>query len=560
MSTGLTLSESSSSAAAAAFTNKDNADDLYAAVDMGTNSFKLLIVRADPSTGRFLPIDRHKEPVLLGLDATTTAATVISPSSVDRAIAALSKFQQIMHCLHIPSSHSRFVATSAVREASNQSEFLFKLHQNLNLHVDVLSGQEEAGLIYFGVLQFIPVVNDTVLTIDIGGGSTEIIIGKNGKTLHAISLKLGHVTLTQQFIEITKMREHVRSVIDHSGLVDKVKEYKIDKVLGSSGTIKAIEEAVYKGYAKKNAGEIKEIDKRDWRFNKEELIELVEGLGVKGKKRREGFFKKRAEFILAGAVLLEEIFEGLGIEEMEVSEFALGEGVIAEMLRKVCKRSSDWEVDVRWRSVVRLVTRLNSKKRMKASVMCAAITKDIFEGIKKWNEVDNQLVVCFEDKDLEYLEAACLLHNIGLYAGKKGYHKQSYQVIINGNHLQGYSDKEVKLIGLLVKHHRKKIPKSDVDLLEGFEEEVKLKFRMLCAILRLSAIVLQFQSVGIQTFKFSCSDEGFRLVLGEARNQPQSSCTLHPLAGDLKEEIDKEVENFRMVFAKQLSVMIPCST
>nr|XP_027107903.1 uncharacterized protein LOC113727766 isoform X4 [Coffea arabica] len=357
MSTGLTLSESSSSAAAAAFTNKDNADDLYAAVDMGTNSFKLLIVRADPSTGRFLPIDRHKEPVLLGLDATTTAATVISPSSVDRAIAALSKFQQIMHCLHIPSSHSRFVATSAVREASNQSEFLFKLHQNLNLHVDVLSGQEEAGLIYFGVLQFIPVVNDTVLTIDIGGGSTEIII-----------------------------------------------------------------------------------------------------------------------------------------------------------------------------------------------------------GIKKWNEVDNQLVVCFEDKDLEYLEAACLLHNIGLYAGKKGYHKQSYQVIINGNHLQGYSDKEVKLIGLLVKHHRKKIPKSDVDLLEGFEEEVKLKFRMLCAILRLSAIVLQFQSVGIQTFKFSCSDEGFRLVLGEARNQPQSSCTLHPLAGDLKEEIDKEVENFRMVFAKQLSVMIPCST
>lgn len=241
--------------------------------------------------------------------------------------------------------------------------------------MDVLSGLEEAGLIYLGVLQFLPVVNDTVLTIDIGGGSTEIIVGKNGKTLHAISLKLGHVTLTQQFIEITKMREHIRSVIDHSGLVDKVKDYKIDKVLGSSGTIKAIEEAVYNGYAKKNAGEIKEIDKRDWRFNKEELIELVEGLGVKGKKRREGFFKKRAEFILAGVVLLEEIFEGLGIEEMEVSEFALGEGVVAEMLGKVCKRSSDGEVDMRWGSVVRLVTRLNSKKRMKASVMCAGIAK-----------------------------------------------------------------------------------------------------------------------------------------------------------------------------------------
>lgn len=164
-------------------------------------------------------------------------------------------------------------------------------------------------------------------------------------------------------------------MVKSSGLVDKVKEYKIDRVIGSSGTIKAIETAVYKGYAKKNSGFIKENDKRDWRFNKEELIELVESLEMKGKKRREEFFGKRAEFILAGAVLLEEIFDGLGIEEMEVSEYALSEGVVAEMLGNIYERSYDSNVDARWGSVVRLATRFNSKKRMKAAAMCAGVAK-----------------------------------------------------------------------------------------------------------------------------------------------------------------------------------------
>ncbi|KAL3538247.1 hypothetical protein ACH5RR_001613 [Cinchona calisaya] len=539
--------------------NNVNANDLFSTVDMGTNSFKLLIVRADKSTSRFLPIDRHKEPVLLGLDATSTAAAVISPSSIDRATAALAKFQEILHFHRIPISQSRFVATSAVREASNQAAFLSKLHQHLDLHVDVLSGHDEARLIYLGILQFLPVIDDTVLAVDIGGGSTEIIVGKNGKILHAISLKLGHVTLTQQFVEIAKMRDHIRNVIQISGLVNKVKEYKIHRVIGSSGTIKAIEKAIYEGYVKKNVRVIKENDKRDWRFNKEELMELVESLGGKGRKRKEAFFKKRSEFILAGTVLLEEIFEGIGIEEMEVSEYALSEGVIAEMLGNVNERPHGVIVDVRWGSVVRLAMRLNSKKRMKTAAMCAGIAKEIFDGIRKWNEDDNQLVDGLEDKDLEYLEAACLLHNVGLCAGKKGYHKQSYRIVINSNHLQGYNEEEVKLIGLLVKHHRKKIPRFDNTSLEGLEE-VKHKFQMLCAILRLSVAVLQFHSVDIPTFEFSHSHEGFRLVIGEERCQSLLPYTLRPLAGDVNEELDKEVENFRMVFEKKLSLMVPCST
>lgn len=345
--------------------------NLFAAVDMGTNSFKLLIVRADLSSGRFFTLDHLKEPVLLGLDT----ASVISPSSLERSVAALRKFQQILHFYDIPWSNCRFVATSAVREASNQSEFVQVFHQTIDLHIDVLSGLDEARLIYQGVLQFYPVLNHTVLTIDIGGGSTEFVVGINGKVLHSISLKLGHVILTETFLETRKMRLHIRNVLESSDLVNKIKEYKIDKVIGSSGTIKAIEKAVSGGYML-NLGENDGVmNNRDWKFSKEELSDLVEWLEVERKEKREALFQKKAKFIVAGAILLDEIFKGLGIVEMEVSGYALGEGVISEMLGQVSKVSYNVNTSARWMSVIRMTTRFNNKKRIKTAAICAGIAK-----------------------------------------------------------------------------------------------------------------------------------------------------------------------------------------
>ncbi|CAI9103495.1 OLC1v1001986C1 [Oldenlandia corymbosa var. corymbosa] len=531
----------------------DEATDLFAAVDMGTNSFKLLIFRADPSTGRFLPINVFKEPVLLGIDTTTTsAAAVITPASTDRAIAALIKFQEILQSNRIPASQCRVVATSAVREASNQSQFLSFVNQKVDLQIKVLSGQEEARLIYLGVLQLLPVIEDTVLNVDIGGGSTEFIIGHNGNILYSISLKLGHVTLTQQFSDTRQMREHIRTVFKSSGLVDKIKDYRINKVTGSSGTIKSIEEAVYKGYAKKRVENARRDSYSDWKFSKEELMELVDSFEMEGKENRKSFFRKRAEFIVAGAVLLEEAFESLGIMEMEVSEYALAEGVVAEMLGI----DESLKVDMRWGSVVRLATRLCSKKKMKTAAFCARISKEIFDGIRKLNvTANNELLKNMEDRDIEYLEAACLLHKIGLIAGNKGYHKQSYQLITKGNHLQGYNDDEIMFIGLLVKHHRKGFPKADDTSMQGFTEEVKHKFTMLCAILRLSAVIEQLQSLDCPRYTLSHSPEGFRLVL-EVRNRPSPHGSLQLQAEMVKEELDKEVANFSEVFGEKLSVVV----
>ncbi|MCD7446483.1 hypothetical protein HAX54_007797 [Datura stramonium] len=543
-------------------------ENLFAAVDIGTNSFKLLIVRADPSTGRFLTVDRFKERVLLGLDTspTTTSAT-ISTASLLRATTALRKFQNLLQSHRVPSSHSRLVATSAVREASNQSQFLQTIDETLGLKVDVLSGLDEARLIYQGVLQFHPVHDRTVLTIDIGGGSTEFVIGKEGKILFSISLALGHVTLTRKFPVLTEMREHIKVVICASGLNKKVKHYDIDKVIGSSGTIKNIEKAIFRGYASDMEGNvgISEESRRDWSFTTEELKGLVERLSeeerrVGGKVRRQGFFKKRSEFIVAGAVLLEEIFEELKIEEMEVSGYALGEGVIAEKLGEVFD-NYDPRANARWRSVVRLATRFNNKQHMKSAALCFSVAKEMLDGLRKRYESGNGsdgFVVSLEDKDLEYLEAACLLQKIGLYVGKKGYHKQSYHIIMNGDHLYGYNNKEVKLIALLVRHHRKKLPECDHVKLEELTKEMRGKFRILCAILRVSAAVEKLQLVNIDNVEFSHTCEGYKLVL-EAGNLPSPGNML-PSVKDFEAELAKDLEDFRMVFQERLSIAVTSST
>ncbi|XP_021898730.1 uncharacterized protein LOC110815309 isoform X2 [Carica papaya] len=537
---------------------------LFASVDMGTNSFKMIIVRADHS-GRFFVIDKLKDSVVLSRESSCS----ISAQSQLRALQSLRKFKRLILSHNVPPRQTRCVATAAVREAENRREFVESVFEDVGFHVDVLSGEDEARLIYLGVLQFLPIYENRVLTVDIGGGSTEFVIGQYGKVKFAVSLLLGHVILTQKFVkngdEMLRMREHIRMVLEESGLVEKVRELGgFDVAVGSSGTIRAIEKAVFHGFAREIASD-NEVPvgecKRDWRFNRGELRSVAERLcgggggggGGEGEIiRRNGFFKRRSEFIVAGAVLLEEIFEVLDIEEMVVSGYALGEGVIAETLANVFD-GNELNANARWQSVVRLATRFNSKKRMKAAAQCARIAREIFEGIRKSNELANNQVkfrVSLDAKDLECLEAACLLHNIGAFTGQKGYHKQSYHIIMNGDHLNEYSGEELKIIALLARHHRKKFPKFDHPSMNDFPNEVKLKFRFLCVIIRMSFILQQSKCVNFQEMKFSQSCQGFKLVFKELEDQFLLPGSKQPVVEIIETELMQELEHFKKSCAR----------
>ncbi|GAB4835759.1 hypothetical protein Ancab_000668 [Ancistrocladus abbreviatus] len=537
--------------------------NLFAAIDMGTNSFKLTIVQFNPSTG-FLIIDRQKHPVVLGRDTSSSPSTPSSISSASQSLAieTLAKFQ--IAILSHKITQTSVVATSAVREASNRDAFVQEIGRKLSFQVNVLSGVEEARLIYLGVLQFLPVYDRRVLTVDIGGGSTEFVIGERGAVRYAVSLNLGHVTLTQRFGygDLMAMRQCIRRHIEESGLVEVVRNLGYEVVIGSSGTIRAVEKAICLNYGGEETGSVMVGEmRRDWGFSREELKGFVERLcrGGEGERvRRDEFFGSRSEFIVAGVVLLDEIFELLGISEMQVSGYALGEGVVADMISEGCC-GYHLNANVRWRSVVRLATRCNGDSRMKCATQCAAISKEIFDGLRKAVEAADDAITigtCLDQKDLEYLKAACLLHNIGLFLGKKGYHKQSYNILMNADHLDGYTVEETKLIALLTRHHRKKFPRLDHDSLHGVSEEVKQKFRILCSILRMSVIIQQNWPLNTREIEISCTSDGLKLVLKEIKDQPALSSSDKHIAVDSWKGLSKELEHFEAVFHQKLSVAV----
>ncbi|KAM1576936.1 hypothetical protein ACFX15_032655 [Malus domestica] len=547
---------------------------LLAAIDMGTNSFKLLIVRTYPD-GKFFAVDQFKEPVVLGRDTTSSSNPTpfaLSHHSHLLAFESLKKFQKILKSYKIGKTKVRCVATAAVREAVNKAEFLERVREEVGLEVDVLPGEEEARLVYLGMLQFLPIYEKSVLGVDIGGGSTEFVIGKEGNVVFGASLKLGHVNLTQKFggsegnAEI--MRQHIRSVIQEYGLVEKIQSCGFDVVVGSSGTIKAVEKAVRFGYADMSnmlqVGNLVSFGdgKRDWKLSRGEVKGVVGSLcsgGEAERIRREKFFERRSEFMVAGAVLLEEIFEMIGIEEMEVSGYALAEGVIAESLAKG-NEGYDLNANRKWSSIVRLAMRFNGKKRMQAAAQCAGIAKEIFEGLRKCDDLtNNQVAASLDDKDLEYLEAACLLHNIGISVGKKGYHKHSYSIIMNGDHLHGYSTEEVKLIALLAKHHRKKLPNVDHVSFKELPEEGKMKFKFLCAIIRTSVALQQHRRIDFQQLEFSHFHEGFRLTCSGVKDQNSPPDVVQSLAEDIGDELRQELAHFKMVFHEELFIIAPSS-
>ncbi|XP_021742653.1 uncharacterized protein LOC110708745 isoform X2 [Chenopodium quinoa] len=537
--------------------------NIFASIDMGTNTFKLLIIHFEPTTAKFTTIYTLSDTVELGRNS--SSSSLISPDSQLRAIESLKKFQEVLRSNNM--TQIRVVGTSAIREAGNRSIFLKEVRENLgfDFEVNVLSGVDEARLIYVGVLQFLSVYDKRILTVDIGGGSTEFVVGKHGEVVYADSLRLGHLMLTQKFGEndLVGIRDYVRELIEGSGLVGKVNNLGFEVAIGSSGTIRAIEKAIWCGYGcddgDKEIRVLGEGKRRNWWwFSRDELRGLVErlcegGFSEREKARRDGFFGKRSEFIVAGAILLEEIMGLLGISEMQISRYALGEGVVAEMVSEAFP-GLDLNANVRWKSVMRLAMRFNGNDRMKNGVQSSAIAKDIFQGLRKYSKVfEDRLTVelCLDEKDFEYLEAACMLHNIGLYFGKKSYHKQSCSIIMS--QLDGYTSEEIELIAQLARHHRKKFPKFECTFLQGFSRE---KFGLFCSILRISVIIQQHKLLKLREIKFDDSGEGFVLALVNKGDLPMLPDSEKSLAKDIEAKMGKEAEYFEAVFHWKLLTVV----
>ncbi|CAM6048324.1 unnamed protein product [Sphagnum compactum] len=450
---------------------------MLAAVDMGTNSFHMVVVQADKQ-GQFRLVDTAKENVRLGTGS--PEISIITPDAEERALAVMKRFK---HLAITRNAEMRIVATSAVREARNKHTFVRRMREVAGVDIQVLSGQEEACLIYQGVLQALPVYDNTVLVVDIGGGSTEFVLGKAGKPLYATSLKLGHIRLSAQFLDLGRSKEELKKEQVNSGVIENVKKTKFDIAIGSSGTIESVEHMIHNHTAATGSAdqshtlESSTLTVRE--FNAEEL----------GRMKIPGLPERRADVIVAGAILLEEIFLAMGIQKMKVSPFALREGVIVDTLAQSVVNYRPG-VNIRHTSVINLAKKFNTDQRMRSAQHSAQLAKEILEGLQKCSTAGtdclSDVVLLLEEGDIELLEAATTLHYVGMFINHNSYHKHSHYLIKNSEHLLGFSPLEIEILALLARYHRKKVPSLKDEDFATLPEEIQNKVQAMCAVMRIA--------------------------------------------------------------------------
>ncbi len=306
-----------------------------AAVDMGTNSFHLIIVEVRRN-GSFKIIDREREVIRLGSHS-KNGFSIISEGEIEKAIDILNEFGKIARFYN---ADMRAIATSAVREAKNKNEFIERVHESTGISVEAIKGKDEAELIYLGIQNVMDVKKKRILCVDIGGGSTEFLLGENGESEFAESIKVGAVRLSKMFFPnynlegaaIEMCSKYIRDKMNASTNLHT--EHKFDFAVGTSGTIIAAAAIIH---FKRFNKFIKLLN--GFTFSAKELFDLTaEVLKCKSPVDRlfiEGMEIKRADIIPAGLLILCEAFETFNLKEMTVSENALREGIIVETISKM---------------------------------------------------------------------------------------------------------------------------------------------------------------------------------------------------------------------------------
>jgi len=476
--------------------------ETLAAVDLGSNSFHLQVGRVVDR--QIYPLDAVREVVRLGgglgadkrIDRATQAA----------ALEALAKFRERLR--GFPRSAVRAVGTNALRIAKNAPAFLREARQALGFPIEVISGREEARLIYLGVAHSLKPSAERRLVVDIGGGSTEFIVGTGVEPQLTESLYMGCLSYSLKFFpegKIDKARMKAAELAARQELAGIVREYRAAgwrDAVGSSGTARSIENILRdNGFAE--AG----ITREGLDALRSSLLKLERA----DPGRIAGLRPNRAPVLPGGVAILRAVFDELGIEAMQVSDGALRHGVLYDLLGRVEHR------DMREATVAQFMRRYHIDAAQAERVRNLALT--IYDALAPGRERD-------DDEDRQMLGWAAGLAEIGLSIAHAQYHKHSAYVLDNAD-MPGFSRMEQARLARLVLAHRGKLAKMQDAGLEG--ADWKLTFA-----LRIASLILRSRSDSRLPFLRVAADAG-----GFAIDLPQAWLDENPLsAAALEAESD----------------------
>ena len=477
-------------------------EELLAAIDMGSNSFHLAIARVDHGEVKKVASMSEKVQLAAGLDENKN----LTEAAQQRGLACLARF--VGRLSSVQANRLRIVATNALRQAKNGQEFIQKAAEILPKPIEIIAGREEARLIYLGVSHTMA-NSGRRLVIDIGGGSTELIIGEEFEPIHTESLQMGCVAYTKAYFpegEISP-KDFDKAVVaarkEMSGIANTYKAEGWDTVVGSSGTIKACRQiCINMGWSDDQESLTRQgLDKLKEKLLKFKHISDMDFDGLK---------EDRRAVLPAGIAILYAIFEVLNIDKLIYSDGALREGVMYDLLGRFQHE------DIRDRSVQAMMGRYGADPKQAERVVSTA--QHLFDGVA------TKLNLNSDDSDL--LRRAAYLHEIGLAISHSGYHKHSAYLLQHSD-IAGFSQIDQNYLSHLVAHHRRKL-RSDarIDALRVGGN----KLVYLCLLLRLAVLLnhsrsdemlpaIELQAVNEQQWQLSVS--------GDAKQWPLLVADLH---------------------------------
>ena len=497
-------------------------DRILAAIDVGTNSVHMVVVKIQPQLPAFTIIGREKDTVRLGNFRPGT--NCLSDEAIERGIAALKRCKQIAASLQADDIVT--VATSATREASNGQLFIERVKQEVGLDINLISGLEEARRIYLGVLSGMELNGKPHAIIDIGGGSTEIILGTGERHRFLSSTKVGAVRLNAQMVttnpisteEFLQLQAYVRGHLEPN--IDKLKTKLADgeslSLVGTSGTIESLATitAIDKlgsapdrinGYTM-TLNELERCTKKLRRMSFSERLKLPE------------ISARRAEIIVPGAVILQEAMRMLGVDSITVCEHSLREGLVVDWMltHGLIENRMQYQQSVRERSVMKAAHKY--RVDINHSELVAKFALSLFDQTRgtlhEWGPIEREL-----------LWAGAMLHNAGHFVSHGSHHKHSYYLIRNGE-LLGFTSTEIELIANIGRYHRKSQPKHKHESYKALTKKNRKIVSQLSAILRV-AVGLDRRRVGaISDFQTTYNSDCHTLTIHFTSAHADNSCEL----------------------------------
>jgi len=425
---------------------------LLGAIDVGTNSIHLIVVEMDPRFGTSRTILKAREMVRLG-GGDALARGHLSKKAVQRGVAAIAKFAEAARAAG--ASDIRAVATSAVREASNRDEFLAAVRATSGVSVEVLDDVEEARLIHLGVSRGFPLGGRVACIFDIGGGSTEFIVGDEDRPFFLHSVRLGSLRLFDEYLVdesaltlgYRALDRFVRATL--APVAARLADYQFDALIGTSGTVlglAALDAAEHGMPSQRAHGYVLRLDRL--RALQAKMTKLTPA----ERRKMPGMNPRRSDIIVAGNSIVIAVMEMLGREELVVSERALREGLVVDYLERniaVARKLGD-ERTRRFDEAHALARRFGGMGVHENHV--AALALQLFDGLTDVHR--------FEPAERDVLFAAALVHDVGRAISSSAHHKHSAYIVRNAG-LPGWRREEVDLIASIVRYHASGVDRCD---------------------------------------------------------------------------------------------------